>query len=400
MNNTPLKLHVFDVGHGDSLLLEFPDGKSYGIIDCHHHRKSHRGFGQEYDSDEPKMLTYFRKLVEDGVEPVVEFVCLTHPHLDHYRGYARLLRGLMDLNIPILAYWDFGPSSRVARAILKLPEEPEFEEIKNEIVSLTLVKEELLKVVDYKILVNPNHCIWSSNGIEIDLLAPDAKQFWAYVNYLECDTDQERQKYRNYFLKRKCLNDQEKVYGCKCPTDDHNISSALLVRYGNAQIVLSGDISDCAWRGILLRRNKIDPSCHCMKVSHHGSIRGNKPYDNLNLWEILKHPEGKLVAVISGGYRFGLPHEETISDLELADCDIYCTGPRVPITHKPYIVENIDDQLASFCMEAICFVDPEDDTATDDPTETGDGNIVIECFSDGTCEAHTEFERCASPPNS
>lgn len=144
------------------------------------------------------------------------------------------------------------------------------------------------------------------------------------------------------------------------------------------------------------RRQDIDPSCDCVIVSDHGSIRGNRPYGNLNLWQAIKHPERNLIAVISGGYRPDLPHEETIKDLQDAGCDIYCTGPGVPIVDKRYVAENDSSELVSRMLQTIGLVDSESDSAPDGVTRTGDGDIVVECFADGTCSVHTEFEHRGS----
>jgi len=113
------------------------------------------------------------------------------------------------------------------------------------------------------------------------------------------------------------------------------------------------------------------------------------------LWREIKHPEGRLVAVISGGYRSALPHHAILKDLEEEDCDVYCTGPQAAETRKPYVVENIGDQLASWYLEQNCFLDLEDTNCMrDDSTTSGDGNILIECYKDGTCKIHPELKRC------
>ena len=182
-SNSSLKLHVFDVGHGDSLVLEFPERNSYAIIDCNRHAESHRGFGGDYDKSEPKALTYFRHLVEKGISPTVEFACLTHAHIDHYRGCGILLKGLMELDIQINEFWDFGVAAKKAQAIMQLPDIAPFKEQKDEMVSLLQIQGKLVEQgMDRKILVNPAKAFWNKCGVEIDVLSPHANKFESYAN--------------------------------------------------------------------------------------------------------------------------------------------------------------------------------------------------------------------------
>lgn len=388
--DSPLKLHVLDVGHGDCLILEFPDGISHAIIDCNRRKESNRGFGQDYDPSEPKVLTYFRSLVQDGISPIVEFVCLTHPHLDHYRGFGDLLRGLINLGIPIRQFWDFGVSGKKARAIMQLAKTSEFEEQKDEIVKLLQVKYELIRRgMEQRILINPTKGFWKKHGVEIDVVAPHANQFEVYSNYLGCKTARERQEYRLFFRRRRCLTDEKRA--CICPADDNIISSGLLVKYGNCRLLLAGDIPNCSWRGVLGRSDQINPSCHCIKVSHHGSVEGNFPYSQKSLWDAIKLPDGKLVAMISGGYRVNLPHEDTINSLKKAGCDTYCTGPRTSIALRPYVPPGEFEPIVQILLEEICFVEDYGQHAKDvQEVDGGHGNITVECFVNGDCKVLTE----------
>jgi len=388
MNETgrSLRLYVLDVGHGDSLIVQFPDGVSHGIVDCNLHKKSNTGFGQEYDPEKPKALAYFRSLVDSGLQPVVEFVCLTHPHIDHYRGYEQLLEGLMGLNIPISEFWDFGVSARKAKAIMRLADTPTFKEQKDEMLRLLRAKYKLIQNgTEQKILVNATRGFWKKDNVEIDVLAPHANQFEVYSNYLGCQTAKEKQIYRRQFKLRRCLTDNKQP--CKCPIDDNIISSALLLRFGSCRIVLAGDITNCSWRGILSRVEQIEPKCHCIKVSHHGSLEGNLPYTEKSLWDYIRFEGAKTVAVISGGYRIGLPHDDTIQALKTSGYQIYCTGPGVNVAFKPYRAPDGINPSARFVLEKICFVEEEKRAIIDRDIRTqGHGDIKIECLENGTYE--------------
>ena len=390
-SNSSLKLHVFDVGHGDSLVLEFPEQSSFAIIDCNRHKESHRGFGDDFDQSEPKALTYFRHLVDKGEAPIIEFACLTHAHIDHYRGYGILLKGLAELGIKVKSFWDFGVAARKARAILRLPDIEPFRELKDEMVRFLQAQDALIKQgMDRKILVNPTESFWSKCNVEIDLLAPHANQFDTYANYLTLNTAKERQQFRHSLRKRGCLTDN--TQSCRCYFDDNVVSSALLVRYGKCRLLLAGDITNCSWRGVLSRCNIINPQCNCIKISHHGSVEGNFPYGEQNLYEIIKIPESELIAIISGGYRFDLPHEVTLSSLQAAKCETYCTGSGVTATLRPYIPPFYTMELIPLLLKTMCFVEHHEQTAE----STGDfpcghGNVTVECFSNGDRRVTPEF---------
>jgi len=71
-----LVFHFLNVGFGDNILVEFPvnqTGKrSYGLVDCRDFRKTKQ---------------YLDRLMQIRPgKPKLEFICATHPHLDHISG--------------------------------------------------------------------------------------------------------------------------------------------------------------------------------------------------------------------------------------------------------------------------------------------------------------------------
>ena len=76
-----LELHVLGAGKGESIILRCPGG-GWGVIDCY-----------ALSLDDLASNPTLQFLKERGVS-VLEFLCLTHPHDDHFRGMSQLLEQL------------------------------------------------------------------------------------------------------------------------------------------------------------------------------------------------------------------------------------------------------------------------------------------------------------------
>jgi beta-lactamase superfamily II metal-dependent hydrolase len=90
-----LVFHFLNVGFGDAILVEFPADKkgerSYGLVDCYNSTKTRR---------------YLKKLlkIRPG-NPKLEFICATHPHVDHIKGINPILK---DEKYRPKEFWDSG----------------------------------------------------------------------------------------------------------------------------------------------------------------------------------------------------------------------------------------------------------------------------------------------------
>jgi glyoxylase-like metal-dependent hydrolase (beta-lactamase superfamily II) len=73
-----LTVHVIGEGKGESIILELPNGK-WGVIDCY--ANSIR------DESTNQTLNFLKRRNAKALE----FLCLSHPHEDHFRGITHLL---------------------------------------------------------------------------------------------------------------------------------------------------------------------------------------------------------------------------------------------------------------------------------------------------------------------
>jgi beta-lactamase superfamily II metal-dependent hydrolase len=91
LTDDSLAVLVLNVGHGDSIVIRFPildDRVLCAVVDC-------------YKSD--KVL---HTLTQLGATEL-PFVCATHPHSDHMRGFQAMIEACDD-RLPVAQFWDCG----------------------------------------------------------------------------------------------------------------------------------------------------------------------------------------------------------------------------------------------------------------------------------------------------
>lgn len=110
-----LKVFIFNVGAGDNLLLQLPNGE-FGLIDFYYDSKQ-LGLG------EPPSLTYLRNYAsENNQKPVISFVCISHADSDHMKGvdYFRdwvVSQGIRIDTVMTFSGWDFDDMNREIKRV-------------------------------------------------------------------------------------------------------------------------------------------------------------------------------------------------------------------------------------------------------------------------------------------
>ena len=85
-----MKTHIIDVGHGDTTIIEFPNTKALGIIDCFKYAKISNFIFNELQPEE------------------IQFILATHPHQDHIAGILPLIQSCEKKNIPLNLFLQSG----------------------------------------------------------------------------------------------------------------------------------------------------------------------------------------------------------------------------------------------------------------------------------------------------
>jgi beta-lactamase superfamily II metal-dependent hydrolase len=114
LSNKELKLHFINVNHGDATIIEFPDYGSpikahFGVVD----------FGAKLDKDQELTRDYMEALIDlrrdnddSDFDYAIDFLCVTHPHDDHFGGLNcfmdRFANPNDDADNKTILFWDCG----------------------------------------------------------------------------------------------------------------------------------------------------------------------------------------------------------------------------------------------------------------------------------------------------
>lgn len=245
-----LKLFFFNVGHGDSIAIYFPNG-SWGIIDC---QKNH-------NSVEPNVLTFLKN---NQVEQL-EFLCITHPHSDHFYGADDIVEYFKE-NIKYFILYGMRTGHKnendedgcLVNAIKKFAIYNR-ETYKNRI--RLIKKDEKFNIGSVEVIChNP-----SNEQIEI-------MQKTSYVS----------------------------------ESDYNNLSIVFKLQYNDVQILFTGDVSS----GLLMQMSNNTSGCQIVKIAHHGSL-------NTNTDRVLNSlVNNGTYSIISAGNRYGCPDVNVVNYLK------------------------------------------------------------------------------------
>lgn len=296
-----LKIVFFNVGHGDSIAIKFPDD-SWGIIDCQ----------KNSEEEEPNVLKYLKK---NGVESL-RFVCITHPHDDHTRGVHKVIEHYGD---KIGQYITYGP-----RTGAKL--------------------EENCNSDLYKFLKSLMECIKNKRSQKVCIAQEELIKAARRGNFVKVDET----------LEIQLLNPTEDnifgLKGCVSMPDYNEFSVVMLINYKNTRILFSGDLPLSKWNEILPLINDADIDLNIYKVSHHGSKKSN----DKKVIAALSQKAKNNYAIISsdGGCRYSnLPDPQVIETLQKSKFKIYSTENLSASSKDPIDISREKSLAASALVE-------------------------------------------------
>lgn len=305
IDNKKLGIHVFGGGRGESIVIEMPTG-GWGVVDCYASCASN-----------PDMNPTLRFLKDRGVRRL-EFLCLTHPHDDHFRGMSHLLNNAIEVG----QFWrpaaltpqDLKRLVLVRRAKMvgrdeasagELPSKDEFGRI-------------LKYVADKKIPVRPLGgiaSIYPEKGIPIG--ATTSKRPFD-ISVIGPHYDRS-----NFYVEKlnECFDADGRFTDPENELPHNEISIGLLIRFGTTRVILGGDLEEKNWQQILKCCDPDHLAVDLVKVSHHGSRTG---YTS-DLWETFAG-KCKPIAIIAPSSTHGLPKKDAVEHILSHTPNVYATS--------------------------------------------------------------------------
>jgi len=283
-----MKITFLNVGHGDSIVLEWLDKgtKKIGLVDCNNFQ------------DGNPTIDYL-KLIDDLKE--FEFVALSHPHIDHYSGFISLFRFVEEKGIII------------KRFIHTLHGDPKYlnwaETIENDRKKLQLVIDLFLELKDDKNIIKTIDWAildWSiplGDGYSIRTLSPS-----------DSEIRTRKSKIHYYQKENRFL----------CSTSSNYLSTIFLIFNNDTKkyFLLTSDALDYSFER-LFNSNAVKSSLFGTQIPHHGSSKSlyKKFWQNIFL-----NSEKK--ALISAGFnkKYKLPDFEVVEFFDKLGVEISITN--------------------------------------------------------------------------
>lgn len=280
-----LLVHMLDVGQGDCIYIQLPDGKDM-VIDCANYNDD-----GEY---EKKTFDYLDKYIEDDT---VEYLMLTHCDSDHVYFMDELLERYQveKLFMPnVLAAP--GTTSKDKKAL------------QDQIDALDTSRFTDKDTVGTKTYAEFFIAALTEPNCEIVLnVDPDTNTNSIII---------EETTYRLVFY---CpTQEYYDDYGLNTAERKNAISPIGILEYNNRKIMLTGDSNEINEPLVMARTGKID--CDVLKVGHHGSETSTS---NAFLDEYTF--EYAIISCNSYGNKFNHPRQATLDRLKSHNIEVYRT---------------------------------------------------------------------------
>jgi beta-lactamase superfamily II metal-dependent hydrolase len=354
-----LAVHILNVGHGDSIVLEYEgeQGRVFGVID------SNNKSGQV-----PPAL---RKLRELGAQKL-SFVALTHPHADHYKGLLDILeeyRGQID------NFYSFPLDHDVEGRIKELSE------IYLRLLEKTDGKTPRSALTEYiKILSEVTENIGLENwqehtGLE-NAIAPNG--FIGVDMHAIMPLPVVKGKYFQLI--------QGKSYDAVENPDLNELSLAYQINYKGCQLVLGGDVPHHKWLQHKRQnaRRGSTPDAVVVKLSHHGAEKDCKK----EILEYVFSPNGERYACISANGR-SHPHVNTLLELKEQNVMPYCTNLAVDCGAEARKVMLHDSSIKP---DLVLYLNRVMEEIPGQRSQPCQGDITIIIDDDGVVSIDSEYD--------
>jgi beta-lactamase superfamily II metal-dependent hydrolase len=355
-----LTLHILNVGQGNSAIVEFDSGteKSFGVIDSN----------LPAGATEPKALTKLREL---GAQRL-SFVCLTHPHKDHFKGLYSIIQAF-EGSIDYFYSCPFGELfqnpkrlkqfATKLQAIYKMAEgEPRKEALELLQIIKWATDASRAGSLDWRECAGEHFQLAPTgfSGVAIATILPPTKAKGPYIQQIE--------RQDGFIL--GTFNENE-------------ISLALEIIYGGAVVVLGGDGTVANWsdRRRWEKNRNASLNASIVNLPHHGS-RYDCP-DEVLLQLFASHGDRAGITSANGHSH---PSFEAITWMERNGVKPYCTNliPQCGANAQRLLnLPNLDARLGRWVRDV---------AANLDMVQPCQGNVSILIDNSGNTNVEREFQ--------
>ncbi len=355
----PLHVYLFNVGQGDHILIQLPNGE-YGIIDSHYDAKYN-------PLNEPPGLTFLKeRSKKESIR--IAFLHISHYHKDHFKGLEQWLCWFNCEDIPLDRLWlpnvwesknmikmiqDLFDRSKQKPSILRFMQENSDyidelidlarDDARNPLYQLEKLRATPKKCRNFDLVYLDGQCV-------IEPLCKEIAQVGTYCLGPLKERTQNFQRLGLSEVLESLLAEKD------APTfDQNNVSNILIFRFGDFTLLFGGDaekesIEECIdefKKKNLDRTWGFDLACNFIKCFHHGSKSSTSPY----IWTTLLKEDDSVIIAISAGdnKRYNHPNKQTIEELhEIAkrnniELKLFTTKDHALLDLSPYELTDSDE---------------------------------------------------------
>ncbi len=309
-----LKIHIFGGSKGESILVGMPDGL-WGMIDCYAN-----------DGKDPATNHALQFAIASGVKSL-DFLCMTHPHDDHYAGLHHVFDAL-----PIREFWS--PAVCGANMMKSMLKAKHLATKKGTLPKQDIRSLDQLAVKVREFCDRPRNARARTEWLKLNIdttvgrptpwpkgftivgFGPSSNQARAYERRLE-----------------NCFDDQRRFIGTH---QDHNLCSiGLAINWNQTRVILGGDIEQPGWQDAMERCGAKLSDATLVKLAHHGSKNGRAD----RLWQMFGRPKAAVVTAYASS---SLPQREILEEAGRFADSIFLTStlasPQLPGPTSPQSV--------------------------------------------------------------
>jgi hypothetical protein len=298
MSDDHIEIHIFGGAVGETILLHMP-GNKWGVVDWYSRTKP--------GPNDPAAL-----LDQHGVRNI-EFLCWTHPHIDHCKGMSEFLASR-----EVREFWRFGTATKGDVLVARLHHARALHFGFAEDRKAATEIERILRLA--KARRSPPVSKVEQRLVGRQLLYSDpgngSPEVWSVAPSGNAVADFEDALFAAFDANGTFI-------GSSYHPRPNDVSAALVVVFGAVRVILGGDVENHDWQRVL---EKVEPAfldAHAVKIPHHGSRTSHSD----SLWRTFAGANGT-IAVVTSYSPQNLPDQSVLDSIANLSVELYQVFPQ------------------------------------------------------------------------